>query len=109
MRKKRIEKKAEKLQKKQIHDVFEMVLKINGLHSRNKELTEDKPTAFFTFYGHTASVYAEVCTNGWGYHDMSEKLYCEAHLDANRNGYKLEDMQKSLERIMEGLKKDGKM
>ena len=45
--KKRLEKKVEKMRRKKVHEILEMVLEINGTHPRQRELTGNKPTAFF--------------------------------------------------------------
>lgn len=108
MRKKRIEKKAEKMRRKQIHDVLEMVLEINGTHSRSRELTGNKPTAFFDFYGHVASVDVKLHTAGWNSTNSSD-FYSYAYLDAYNSGRKIKKLQKELKEIMERLKNDGKM
>lgn len=60
--KKRLEKKVEKMYRKKVHEILEMVLEINGTHSRQRALTGNKPTAFFHFSGHTAGVAVSVYT-----------------------------------------------
>ena len=49
--KKRLEKKVEKIRRKKVHEILEMVLEINGTHSRQRVLTGNKPTAFFSSQG----------------------------------------------------------
>ena len=108
MRKKRVEKKVEKLRRKKIHDVLDMILEINGTHSRSLEKTGDKPTAFFYFYGHVASVDVKVYTDGWG-NEKHPAFYSCGYLDSYNSGCKMEKMQKELEEVMEKLRNDGKM
>ena len=50
--KKRLEKKAEKLRRKKIHEILDIVLDINTTQERLREVTGIKPTAFFEFSGH---------------------------------------------------------
>lgn len=45
--KKRLEKKAEKMRRKKVHEILEMVLEINTTYERRQEVTGNKPTAFF--------------------------------------------------------------
>lgn len=63
--KKRIAKKIEKKRREGIHKVLDLVLDVNGLESRRKELTGDKPTVFFSFSGHVASIMVSVYKDGW--------------------------------------------
>lgn len=102
MRKKRIEKKAEKIRRKKIHDVLEMVLEINGTHPRTRALTGNKPTAFFEFSGRTASTHAHVHKNGWSPYEPADfwKYSRNENIDA---------FKRCLKGIMEELKRAGKM
>ena len=102
MRKKRVEKKAEKLRRKKIHDVLEMVLEINGTHPRTRALTGNKPTVFLEFSGHTASTHVYVNKNGWAPYEPSDfwKYSRNENIDAFKRG---------LKGIMEELKRAGKM
>ena len=65
--KKRLAKKIEKMRRKKIHEVLEMVLEINTTQKREQEITGRKPTAFFTFSGHVADVDVSVYPNGWSF------------------------------------------
>ena len=69
--KKRLEKKVEKMRRKKVHEILEMVLEINTTYERRQEVTGNKPTAFFWFNGHTASLDISVYQNGW-YPDCRE-------------------------------------
>lgn len=102
MGKKRIEKKVEKLRRKKIHDVLEMVLEINGTYPRTRTLTGNKPTAFFEFSGHTASTHAYVHKNGWS-------PYKSADFWKYGRGENVDDLKRGLKDIMEELKRAGKM
>lgn len=104
--KKRLEKKVEKMRRKKVHEVLEMVLEINGTHPRRRELTDDKPTAFFSFSGHTASIDVSVNENGWAsYVRTAPGMY--AYMDIE--GFPLEDVKNELGNIMEELRHAGKM
>lgn len=104
--KKRLEKKVEKMRRKNVHEVLEMVLKINGTHPRRRELTDDKPTAFFSFSGHTASIDVSVNENGWSpYVGIAPGMYAFMDID----GFPLEGIKNELGNIMEELRHAGKM
>lgn len=104
--KKRLEKKVEKMRRKKVHEILEMVLEINSTHSRKRELTGDKPTAFFAFSGHTAGIDVSVNVTGWvpGV-GKSSSMY--AYMDAD--AFPIEDVKNELEDIMEELRHAGKM
>lgn len=102
MRKKRIEKKVEKLRRKKIHDVLEMVLEINGTYPRTRTLTGNKPTAFFEFSGHTASTHVYAYKNGWYPDDEAD--FWEYGRDEE-----IDDLKRGLKDIMEELRRAGKM
>ena len=103
MRKKRIEKKAEKLNRKKIHDVLDMVLEINGTHPRDRELTGNKPTAFFEFKGHIATIEVYLYENGWTY-----PMYPDFSMSVH-NGNEVKGLERKLEDAMEELRRAGKM
>lgn len=48
-----------------LHKLLELVLDINGVSKRDREITGDLPTAFFDFSGHTAAAHMRVYTSGW--------------------------------------------
>lgn len=109
MRKKRIEKKVEKLRRKKIHDVLEMVLEINGTHSRDRELTGNKPTAFFYFSGHIADVAVSLYKNGWDF-GCEADFRMEAYTDNMHIKEKdMTDLKEGLKSVMEELRRAGKM
>ena len=62
--KKRLEKKAEKMRRKKVHEILEMVLEINGTYPRQREYSGSLPTAFFEFSGHVSRVYVQVIRDG---------------------------------------------
>lgn len=61
----RLRRKTEKRKRKQICEVLDLCLQINGLQSSRQELTGDHPTAFFSFWGHMAMIKADVHREGW--------------------------------------------
>lgn len=64
--KKRLEKKAEKLRRKKIHEALEIVLEINGSIPREGIMNgKEIPVAFFDFLGVTGHVSAQIYPNGW--------------------------------------------
>ncbi|MDO4327526.1 MAG: hypothetical protein Q4E24_16135 [bacterium] len=92
--KKRIAKKIEKKRREGIHKVLDLVLDVNGLKARQKELTGDKPTAFFSFSGHIAAVMVSVYNAGWAT-GIEDAL--------NLTHYLGEDYGDSLEKILQKL------
>ena len=58
-------KKREEEIRRQIHEVLDLVLDINGLQESNKDETGDHPTAFFEFNGHVGNMRVYVFENGW--------------------------------------------
>lgn len=70
--KKRLEKKAEKIRRKKVHEILEMVLEINTTSERAREVTGIKPTAFFEFYGHIPLVEVTIHERGWDPHSGYE-------------------------------------
>ena len=104
--KKRLEKKVEKMRRKKVHEILEMVLEINGTHRRRRELTGDKPTAFFCFSGHTAGIAVSVSESGWApYAGVNTSMF--GYMDTER--FPLENVKNELGNIMEELRYAGKM
>ena len=104
--KKRLEKKVEKMRRKKVHEILEMVLEINGTHRRGRELTDDKPTAFFCFSGHTAGIDVSVSESGWvPYAGVNTSMF--GYMDTE--GFPLENVKNELGNIMEELRYAGKM
>ena len=108
MRKKRIEKKAEKLRRKKIHDVLDMVLEINTTYPRQRKYTGTMPTAFFDFSGHVSKVYVNIDKDGW---DKNGNLYDQdrVSMDAHTEFDEMEDLIRTLKDITEELRHAGKM
>lgn len=106
--KKRLEKKVEKMRRKKVHEILEMVLEINGTHSRQRELTGNKPTAFFCFSGHTAGVAVNVYNDGWDFGRLSDHGM-ESYIDVHINGAELTDLKNEIANVMEELRYAGKM
>lgn len=106
--KKRLEKKVEKMRRKKVHEILEMVLEINGTHPRSFDRTGDKATASFTFSGVVASVEAEIYRDGW---DFGKKMdfFVYAYIDTSFEGLRIEDVKSKLKDITEELRHAGKM
>lgn len=72
--------------RKQLHELFDLILDINGLESRQRKRTGDKPSAYFSFYGHVARVDLTIDPHGYEYSDEahSERInlsgYCDSEL-----------------------------
>ena len=101
--KKRLEKKVEKMRRKKVHEILEMVLEINTTHERRQAVTGNKPTAFFWFNGHTAGLDITVCQNGW-YPD------CRENQNFNTTyGYGMDELLEELSNKKKELQDAGKM
>lgn len=61
----RMKKKAEKRKRKQIHKLLDLALDINGLETREQNITDNLPTAFFDFSGHVGRVNVRIYSTGW--------------------------------------------
>lgn len=108
--KKRLEKKAEKLRRKKIHEILDIVLDINTTQERLREATGIKPTAFFEFSGHVPCLDVTIHEHGWavgsGY-EASCKRYSGR---TDKEGYKgLCPMLKAMKKERELLKRAGQV
>lgn len=45
--------------------LFETCMEINGYEERFRNKTGNKPTAFFSFSGHTNAIYMQISPDGW--------------------------------------------
>lgn len=73
---------AKAVTRKQIHEMLDLVLDINGMEARQREETGDKPTAHIHFKGQIGSVNIEVFQNGW-YNGAKADL--DIYVDLNGN------------------------
>lgn len=107
MRKKRAEKKAEKMRRKKVHEILEMVLEVNTTYPRDREFTGTLPTVFFKFSGHISEVYVQVCRDGWDDKDVHCGFtdWLEARVELN----KMEELKGKVKEIQEELRHAGKM
>ena len=80
------------------HEILDLVLDINSCDSRKKELTGDKPTAFFEFSGHVACIEAEVIRTGWEVGSKSD-FSLKAYLDEESLGDSLEYIKRKLQEV----------
>ena len=62
---KRLKKKSEKMRRKALHRILDLVLDINGLQESKKETTGNHPTASLRLAGHTASADVDIHPYGW--------------------------------------------
>lgn len=108
MRKKRIEKKAEKLRRKKVHEILEMVMEINTTYPRERECTGTLPTTFFQFSGHVSTVYVQVCRDGWNDKGYLHYGYTD-WLDASVKFNQMEELKGKVKEIQEELRRAGKM
>lgn len=91
---KRLAKKIEKMRRKKVHEALEMVLEINTTQVRLQRVTGCKPTAFFSFSGHTAGISVGIYPDGWG-KNCSWKHWC----DSSYSDYS-ESMEQMLKRLV---------
>lgn len=61
----RMKKKVEKRKRKQIHELLDLVLDVNGLEPREQSITGNLPTVFFEFSGHVGRVSVRIYSTGW--------------------------------------------
>lgn len=57
--------KAEYSKREALHRLLDVVLDINGLEKRKRDISGDQPTAFLYLSGHVASVNVDVHYHGW--------------------------------------------
>lgn len=63
--KKRLKKKKEKIVRREIHNLLDAILDINGIAERKQEVSGNLPTAFFEFSGHVALAHFFIYDRGW--------------------------------------------
>lgn len=83
-----------------LHRLLDLVLDINGVSRRDREITGDLPTAFFDFSGHTAAAHMRVYTSGWESGQDYEWCY-DVWEDSNIN-----EAIKQLDKLKLDLKSD---
>lgn len=106
--KKRLEKKVEKMRRKKVHEILEMVLEINTTYPRQREYTGTLPTAFFEFSGHVSRVYVQVIRDGWndrGYLDDPDSGLMDARTELDE----MEELKGKVKEKQEELRHVGKM
>lgn len=80
---KRLKKKIDKRKRDEFHRVLDLVLNINGMEDRSRDITGDKPTVFLYFYGHTSEINVSVHSNGW---DADDYPYADFEASAYPDG-----------------------
>lgn len=106
--KKRLEKKVEKMRRKKVHEILEMVLEINTTYPRQRKYTGALPTAFFAFSGHVSRVYVNIDKDGWnsnGNLDDPGRISMDVRTEFDEMG----DLIRTLKDITEELRHAGKM
>lgn len=106
--KKRLEKKVEKIRRKKVHEILEMVLEINTTYPRQRKYAGALPTAFFDFSGHISRVFVQVIRDGWndkGNMDDPGNIYLDACPDFDE----MEELKGTLKKMQEELRHAGKM
>lgn len=73
-----------------LHKLLDLVLDINGVSARDREITGELPTAFFDFSGHTAAAHIRVYSHGWA----SDRDY-----DYSDNVWEEQSINKAIERL----------
>lgn len=106
--KKRLEKKVEKMRRKKVHEILEMVLEINTTYPRQREYTGTLPTAFFEFSGHVSRLYITIDKDGWNSNGNPDD---PGHISMNvRTEFdEMGDLIRTLKDITEELRHAGKM
>ena len=104
---KRGKKKAEKLKRKAIHKMLDLALDINGAQASRREITGERPTAFFSMDGHVGMVCVGVHPYGWG-HDKKggEQTRVEAWIGMRSGDYALSEAMRRLEEIKAELMRE---
>lgn len=81
---KRLQKKAEKRRRQEIHKILDLVLDINGLCPRKQDKTGNLPTAFMDFRGHTAGISVRIDRKGWYYGKRGADFSFDTYLSKRR-------------------------
>lgn len=104
---KRGKKKAEKLKRKAIHKMLDLALDINGAQASRREITGERPTAFFYMSGHVGKIDVDVHPFGWG-HDKKggEQTRVEAWIGMRSGDYALSEAVRRLEEIKAELMRE---
>lgn len=62
---KRIKRKIEKRRRKEVLQILDLALQVNGLDCRKQELTGNLPTVMIYFHGHVARLDMTIYTEGY--------------------------------------------
>lgn len=96
---------------KMSNEIMDKVLRIMGLamlinpEDTKRDITDDKPTVFFSFEGHCSYICVSVHPRGWepDYNINSDVEYYRAYLDTDEDAE--ETLEKAIERL-EGIYRD---
>lgn len=88
--------KRDKSIRKQLHEVLDLVLDINGLQASNEECAPNHPTAFIDFMGHIGKIRICLFSDGWS-SDKAPDISFESTI--------FDDFRFKLPALIEGLKK----
>lgn len=84
MRKK--SRKLENRRRRQLHQILDLVLDINGMQESNRVKTGNHPTAFFEVSGHVAWVGVQIHRNGY-MNDIPADLRLKSPFDTDASCY----------------------
>ncbi len=101
----RAKKKREKKVRREIHQVLDLVLDINGLQESQQDITGNHPTGFFSFSGHIALVTVDIHPYGWSAEDEPGTGYTSGRASVLRDG-SLAALGKKITRNLRGSRRD---
>lgn len=68
--------KVEQEKVKKVNEIFQLCMEINAFEHRQRSITGNKPTVFFNFLGHIASLEVEIFETGWIKNEKANKKFC---------------------------------
>lgn len=66
--------------KNKVLEIMALAVEFNNTETKT-ELTDDKPTFFVNFSGHTCEIEVDIHPEGWSSDKMNKVRYLEAYLD----------------------------
>lgn len=77
---------------KEVHEIIDIALQVNGLAEREQEITGSLPTVFIDVSGHVACLEVRIHEQGWNYGLQADKTFsfytCEPLNTTNFRDYK---------------------
>lgn len=86
---------------KEVQEIIDIALKVNGLGKRDQEFTADLPTVFIRYSGHVADITVYIHEAGWApgaHHDREFEFDTNRPLGKQSFGHYKDYMAKLLER-----------